>query len=138
MGVSNGPVAWAWAAEHRNFRSAVIVHFLDTPIPGVLTIPEQLGAEIVSTWAAHCSISSHTPDTRLTAPFAELSDDESTALARLLRKAIDDDRYPLSPRIRTLQGILDQIVPPPVRETPPPLRVYEPPRAKPGQRRGRR
>jgi len=68
----------------------------------------------------------------------ELSDDESDALARLLRKAIDEDRYPLSPRIRLLQGILDKIEPPPVREPPPPLKVYEPPRAKPGLRRGRR
>jgi hypothetical protein len=52
----------------------------------------------------------------------ELSDDESTALARLLRRAIDDDKYPLSPRIRLIQRILDKIEPPPVRETPPPLK----------------
>ena len=69
----------------------------------------------------------------------DLTDDESAALARLLRKAIDDDRYPLSPRVRLLQAILDQLDPPPVREPPPPpLKTYEPPRAKPGQRRGRR
>jgi hypothetical protein len=30
----------------------------------------------------------------------DLSDEESAALTRLLRKAIDDDRLPLSPRIR--------------------------------------
>jgi hypothetical protein len=68
----------------------------------------------------------------------DLSDDESTALARLLRRTIDDDHYPLSPRIRQLQGILDKIEPPLTREPPPPLKVYAPPRAKPGQRRGRR
>jgi len=34
-----------------------------------------------------------------------LSDDESAALARLLRKAIDDDRYSLSPRMRTLDRL---------------------------------
>jgi hypothetical protein len=68
----------------------------------------------------------------------DLSDDETAALARLLRKAIDDDRFPLSPRIRLLQGVLDKIDPRPVHEPPPPLRVYAPPRAKPGQRRGRR
>jgi hypothetical protein len=68
----------------------------------------------------------------------ELSDDESAALARLLRRAIDDDRYPLSPRILLIQGILDKLDPPPLRETPPPLKVYETPRSKPGQRRGRR
>jgi hypothetical protein len=68
----------------------------------------------------------------------DLSDDQAAALTRLLRKAIDEDRYPLSPRVRQLQAILDKIEPPPVRETPPPLKVYEPPRAKPGQRRSRR
>jgi hypothetical protein len=41
-----------------------------------------------------------------------------------LRRLIADDRYPLSRRIRTLQGILDKLVPPPVREP-------SPPRAKP-------
>jgi hypothetical protein len=51
---------------------------------------------------------------------------------------IPDDRYPLSRRIRTLQGILDKLDPPPVREPLPPLKVYAPPRAKSSQRRGRR
>ena len=46
----------------------------------------------------------------------DLSDDETDALTRLLRHAIDDDRYPLSTRIRTLQGILDKLDPPPARE----------------------
>ena len=68
----------------------------------------------------------------------DLSDDETAALTRLLRKAIDEDRYPLSPRIRALQGILDKIEPQPLHEPPPPLKVYAPPRAKPGQRRSRR
>jgi hypothetical protein len=65
----------------------------------------------------------------------DLSDDESAALARLLRKAIDEDRYPLSPRIRSLQAILDKLDPPPVREPPPPLKTYEPPRFTRGRRR---
>src|SRR5215472_1843559 len=43
----------------------------------------------------------------------DLTDEQSEALARLLRSAIDDDRYPLSPRVRTLQEILDQLRPPP-------------------------
>jgi hypothetical protein len=46
----------------------------------------------------------------------DLSDDETAALTRLLRKAIEDDRYPLSPRIRVLQSILDKLDPPPVHE----------------------
>ena len=35
-----------------------------------------------------------------------LTDDEALALIRLLRDAIDDDRYPLSPRILTLSASL--------------------------------
>jgi hypothetical protein len=31
----------------------------------------------------------------------DLSDQETDALAGLLRRTIDDDRYPLSPRVRT-------------------------------------
>jgi hypothetical protein len=43
------------------------------------------------------------------------------------------DRYPLSPRIRVLQAILDRIEPAPVREPLPPSKAYAPPRA--GRRR---
>lgn len=65
----------------------------------------------------------------------DLSDDESAALARLLRKTIDEDRYPLSPRVRLLQAILDKIEPSPAREQPPPLKTYAPPRFIRGRRR---
>jgi hypothetical protein len=65
----------------------------------------------------------------------DVSSDQTAALMRLLRKAIDDDRCSLSPRIRLLKGILDKVEPPPEREIPPPLKVYAPPRAKPKQRR---
>jgi hypothetical protein len=65
----------------------------------------------------------------------DLSDDETAALARLLRDTIADDRYPLSPRIRTLQAILDKIEPPPAREPLPPLKTYESPRFTRGRRR---
>jgi hypothetical protein len=34
----------------------------------------------------------------------DLTDDEKRALARLLRRAIDDDRYPVSPRLAPLEG----------------------------------
>jgi hypothetical protein len=64
----------------------------------------------------------------------DLSDDESVALARLLRKAIDEDRYPLSPRVRMLQGIVDKIEPPPAREPASPLKTYEPLRFVRGRR----
>jgi hypothetical protein len=65
----------------------------------------------------------------------DLTDDETAALARLLKSTIDADRYPLSPRIQTLKAILDKIRPEPVREPRPPLKHYEPPRATAGRRR---
>jgi hypothetical protein len=68
----------------------------------------------------------------------ELDPEEERALVAELKRVIADDRYPLSRRVRTLQAILDKLVPPPVREPRPPPKVYAPPRAKPGQRRGRR
>jgi acetyl esterase/lipase len=46
----------------------------------------------------------------------DLTDEETDALARLLSRTIDDDRYPLSPRIQNLKGILAKIRPEPVRE----------------------
>ena len=36
----------------------------------------------------------------------DLTDEEAAALLSLLIRAIDDDRYPLSPRIRLLQALL--------------------------------
>ena len=52
----------------------------------------------------------------------DLSDDESAALVRLFRRAIDDDRYPLSPPRPALRRILDKLDPPPVREPLPLLK----------------
>jgi hypothetical protein len=57
----------------------------------------------------------------------DLPDQEGEALARLLRNAIDDDRYPLSPRVQTPKAILAKIQPQPVREPSPPPMHYEPP-----------
>ena len=65
----------------------------------------------------------------------DLTDEETAALMRLLNKAIDADRYPLSPRIQTLKGILAKIRPEPEREPLPPLKHYEPPRATAARRR---
>ena len=65
----------------------------------------------------------------------ELSDHETDALATLLRRAIDDDRYPLSARIQTLKAILGKIRPEPIREPLPPIKHYEPPRATAKRRR---
>jgi hypothetical protein len=58
---------------------------------------------------------------------------QQLAIAALLRRTIDADRHPLSPRIRVLQSILDRIEPPPVREPLPALNSYAPPRV--GRRR---
>jgi hypothetical protein len=66
----------------------------------------------------------------------DLTDEETDALARLLRRTIDDDRYPLSPRVQTLKTILAKIQPEPAREPLPPVKVYAPPRASGRQRRG--
>jgi hypothetical protein len=65
----------------------------------------------------------------------DLTDEETAALTRLLANIIDADRYPLSPRIQTLKGILAKIRPEPVREPLPPRKHYEPPRATPARRR---
>jgi hypothetical protein len=65
----------------------------------------------------------------------DLSDPETDALATLLRRTIDDDRYPLSPRIQTLKAILGKIRPEPTREPLPPPKVYAPPRATASRRR---
>ena len=53
----------------------------------------------------------------------DLSAEETEALARLLRNAIQDDRFPLSPRVKTWQAILDKIEPPPPRQPLPPRSI---------------
>jgi hypothetical protein len=68
----------------------------------------------------------------------DLSDDETAALAQELQHIVENDRYPLSPRIRTLREILAKLRPEPVREPLPPPRAYAPPRsALARSRRGR-
>lgn len=41
----------------------------------------------------------------------DLSDEEKLALVCLLARSIEDDRYPLSPRVLALKGILTQLEP---------------------------
>jgi hypothetical protein len=65
----------------------------------------------------------------------ELSDEEEAALIKELDNIVERDRYPFSPRIRTLRGILAKIRPEPVREPFPPPTVYAPPRFIRGRRR---
>ena len=53
----------------------------------------------------------------------DLSDQETDALAGLLHRTIDDDRYPLSPRVQTLKAILAKIQPEPAHAPLPPPKV---------------
>jgi hypothetical protein len=60
----------------------------------------------------------------------DLTDDETAALVRLLRRTIDDDRYPMSPRLAPLRAILAKLEPPQPRpRPPPPLKAYDAPSA---------
>jgi hypothetical protein len=65
---------------------------------------------------------------------SQLTMTEKTATA-LLKRTIDDDRYPLSPRIGVLRGILAKLQPPKPAPAPlPPPRQYSPPRGSARQR----
>ena len=57
----------------------------------------------------------------------ELADEQTEALTEELFRIIQDDRYPLSPRIVTLKEILAKLRPEPAREPLSPPRYYEPP-----------
>jgi hypothetical protein len=57
----------------------------------------------------------------------DLSDEEAAALTQELHEVIESDRYPFSPRIRTLRAILAKPRPEPVRKSLPPRKVYAPP-----------
>jgi hypothetical protein len=71
-------------------------------------------------------------------PLDDLNDEDIEVLVRLLRKAIDGDRYPLSPRAQTLRAILEKLRPAPARPAASPEpRVYAPPRATRRRREGR-
>ena len=54
----------------------------------------------------------------------ELIDEQTEALIQGLRKLIDDDRYPLSPRLAVLREILATLKPEPERQRPVPRRHY--------------
>ena len=70
-------------------------------------------------------------------PNLGLTDEERAALLRLVKQAIDADRYPLSPRLYPLRSILEKLEPQPVREVRPPPKLYAPPKATAVQRRRR-
>jgi hypothetical protein len=66
-----------------------------------------------------------------------LTDEETAALMKELADITGNDRYPFSPRIRTMGAILGKLRPEPVREPLPPPKVYAPPRATAVRRRRR-
>ena len=67
----------------------------------------------------------------------DLTDDQAATLLRELDAIIREDRYFLSPRIRALTAIRDQLRPPPKREPLPPLpKSYAPPTKGRYRRRG--
>jgi hypothetical protein len=67
----------------------------------------------------------------------DLTDEEADALLRELHEIVENDRYPFSPRIRTLRAILGKLRPEPAREPLPPRKVYAPPsKGRFRQRRG--
>jgi hypothetical protein len=69
----------------------------------------------------------------------ELTDEQTVALLRELDTIIENNRYPLSPRVQMLREIRAMMRPEPVREPlPPPPKQYAPPRATAKQRRGAR
>jgi hypothetical protein len=55
----------------------------------------------------------------------ELTDEQTERLIRELSEIIQNDRYPLSPRIVALKEILGMLLPEPAREPLPPRRYYE-------------
>jgi hypothetical protein len=57
----------------------------------------------------------------------ELNEPQTEALIRELSNIVQNDRYPLSPRIVTLREVLGQLRPEPQREPLPPRRHYDPP-----------
>jgi len=70
-------------------------------------------------------------------PTLDLTDEEAAALIRELADITWSDRYPLSPRIKTLNAILAKLRPQPVRPAASPEpRVYEPPSKGRYRRRG--
>jgi hypothetical protein len=56
----------------------------------------------------------------------ELSDADITVLVVLLKRTVDDARYPLSPRVTKLREILGKLQPEPAREPLPPPKVKPP------------
>jgi hypothetical protein len=66
----------------------------------------------------------------------DLTDEETAALTQELHEIVENARYPFSPRVRTLRGILAKIRPEPARKPLPPPKLYAPPSKGSYKRRG--
>jgi hypothetical protein len=67
----------------------------------------------------------------------ELNDMQAAVLTRELHSIIQNDRYPLSPRVLALKEILGKLLPEPVlAPTPPSRKIYAPPTKGRYRRRG--
>lgn len=65
-----------------------------------------------------------------------LTDEEHAALVRAVRKILDEDRFPLAPRLDPLKALLAKLDPPAPRPEPlPPLRPGMAPSRGQGRRR---
>jgi hypothetical protein len=69
---------------------------------------------------------------------ADLTDADLAAIAKLLRDTIATDRFPLSPRVRRWQAILDKLEPPAPKPELPPLKPPGTPSIVLAKKRGRR
>jgi hypothetical protein len=78
--------------------------------------PGRMGPVVHGSWRPH-----------IEAMHLDLTDDEAAALTQELHDIVENDRYPFSPRIRTLGAILAKLRPEPVRKPLPPPKVYAPP-----------
>jgi hypothetical protein len=66
----------------------------------------------------------------------DLTDEETAAPIKELNDIVENDRYPLSSRIRSLRAVLAKLRPEPAREPLPPQRIYAPPSKGRYRRRG--
>jgi hypothetical protein len=56
-----------------------------------------------------------------------LTDDQAALLLKVLDRVIDDDRFPLSPRVTALREIRALVKPYPERQPTEPPKYYDPP-----------
>jgi hypothetical protein len=72
-------------------------------------------------------------------PKLDLTDEEHAAVVAALRKLINDDKFPLAPRLKPLKSALAKLDPKPLRKPlPPPPEPGDRPRYGPAAKKSRR